>query len=152
MNFALQYCAFYAILHLRQWTVRRRTGLYFILFWNSRNTVLSIVIKAILNPLTLVLNPSAQRCLVSYFTGYVVNTYMREKTTLATIIHSVYYLCMVAPTCFGITLPSLGSTPSAFWQMLNWGAVDSVLWMGVLCLVTWYTYARFKKLINWKNN
>jgi hypothetical protein len=43
---------------------------------------------------------------------------------------------MVAPTCFGITLPSSGSVPSAFWEMLNWGAVDRVLWMGVMCLVT----------------
>jgi hypothetical protein len=44
---------------------------------------------------------------------------------------------MVAPTCFGITLPSSGSVPSAFWEMLNWGAVGRILWMGVLCLVTW---------------
>ena len=44
---------------------------------------------------------------------------------------------MVAPTCFGITLPSLGSVSSVFWKMLNWGAVDRILWMGVLCLVTW---------------
>jgi hypothetical protein len=44
---------------------------------------------------------------------------------------------MVLPTCFGITLPSSGSVPSAFWDMLNWGAVDRILWMGVLCLVTW---------------
>jgi hypothetical protein len=43
---------------------------------------------------------------------------------------------MVAPACFGITLPSLGSVPSAFWEMLKW-AVDRILWMGVLCLVTW---------------
>jgi hypothetical protein len=34
---------------------------------------------------------------------------MREKPTNATIIHSVYELCMVAPTCFSITLPSSGS-------------------------------------------
>ena len=47
---------------------------------------------------------------------------------------------MVAPTCFGITLPSSGSVPSAFWEMLNWGAVDRILWMGVLCLVTWCAY------------
>jgi hypothetical protein len=44
---------------------------------------------------------------------------------------------MVAPTCFGITLPSSGSVPSAFWEMLNWGAVDRILWMGVLFLVAW---------------
>jgi hypothetical protein len=44
---------------------------------------------------------------------------------------------MVAPTCFGITLPSSGRVPSAFWEMLNWGAVDRILWMSVLCLVTW---------------
>jgi hypothetical protein len=45
-------------------------------------------------------------------------------------------LCMVAPTCFTITLPSSGSVPSAFWEMLNW-AVDGILWNGMLCLVTW---------------
>jgi hypothetical protein len=33
-------------------------------------------------------------------------------------------VCVVAPTCFGITLSSSGSVPSAFWEMLNWGAVD----------------------------
>jgi hypothetical protein len=43
---------------------------------------------------------------------------------------------MVAPTCFGITLPSLGSVSSAFWQMVNWGAVGRILLMGVLCLVS----------------
>jgi hypothetical protein len=41
---------------------------------------------------------------------------------------------MVAPTCFGITLPSSGNI---FWEMSNWGAVDRILWMGVLCLVAW---------------
>jgi hypothetical protein len=44
---------------------------------------------------------------------------------------------MVAPTCFGITLPSSGSVPTAFWEMLNRGVVDRILWMGMLCLVTW---------------
>jgi hypothetical protein len=44
---------------------------------------------------------------------------------------------VVALTCFGITLPSSGSVSSAFWEMMNRGAVDSILWMGVLCLVTW---------------
>jgi hypothetical protein len=44
---------------------------------------------------------------------------------------------MVAPTCFGITLPSSGSVPSAFWEMLSWGAVYRILRMGVLFLVTW---------------
>jgi hypothetical protein len=38
---------------------------------------------------------------------------MREKPTNTTIIHSVYELCMVAPTCFGITLPSSGSVVSS---------------------------------------
>jgi hypothetical protein len=42
-----------------------------------------------------------------------------------------------APTCFGITLPSSGSVPSAIWEMLIWGVVYRMLWMGVLCLVTW---------------
>jgi hypothetical protein len=44
---------------------------------------------------------------------------------------------MVAPTCFGITLPLSGSVLSAFWGMVNWGTVDSILWMGVLSIVTW---------------
>jgi hypothetical protein len=33
---------------------------------------------------------------------------------------------MVASTGFGITLPSSGNVPSAFWEMLNWGAVDRI--------------------------
>jgi hypothetical protein len=40
---------------------------------------------------------------------------------------------MVAPTSFGITLPSLGSDPSAFWEIFNW-EVDRIVWMGILCL------------------
>jgi hypothetical protein len=51
--------------------------------------------------------------------------------------YSFSLLIMVAPTCFGIKLPSSGSVPSAFWEILNWGAVDRILWMGVLCLVAW---------------
>jgi hypothetical protein len=42
---------------------------------------------------------------------------------------------MVVPTSFGITLQSSGSVPSAFWEMINWGAVERILWMGVLCLI-----------------
>jgi hypothetical protein len=51
---------------------------------------------------------------------------------------------MVAPTCFGITLPYPGRVPSAFWEILNWGAVNRILWMGVLCLVAW--------CVHWMNN
>jgi hypothetical protein len=58
---------------------------------------------------------------------------------------------MVASTCFGITLPSSGSVPSAFWNMLNWGAVDRTLWTGVLCLVKWcvrlYLYHKWYKIL-----
>jgi hypothetical protein len=36
---------------------------------------------------------------------------------------------MVAPTYFGITLPSSGGVPTAFWEILSWGAVDRILWM-----------------------
>jgi hypothetical protein len=39
---------------------------------------------------------------------------------------------MVPPTCFGLILPSSGSVASAFWEMLNWGAVNRIL-----CQVTW---------------
>jgi hypothetical protein len=72
------------------------------------------------NSLTPELNPSAQRCLTRFFTGDFasLNTafrkYMHETPTNATIIHSVYYLYMIAPTCFGIILPSSGSVASAF--------------------------------------
>jgi hypothetical protein len=62
---------------------------------------------------------------------------MRETPTNTPIIHSVFKLCMVAPTCFGITLTSWGSVPSAFWEMFNSGAVGRILWMGVLCAVAW---------------
>jgi hypothetical protein len=43
---------------------------------------------------------------------------------------------------YHITLPSSGNVSSAFWEMLNWGATDRILWMGVQCLVTWYAWAR----------
>jgi hypothetical protein len=59
---------------------------------------------------------------------------------------------MVANTCFGITLPSSGSVPSAFWEMLNWGAVDRILRMDVLCLVTWCVAiwpSAFREMLNW---
>jgi hypothetical protein len=56
-----------------------------------------LCLKYNINPLTLELNPSAQRCLMRFFTGdfafwtvHFVN--MREKPTDATIIHSVYYV------------------------------------------------------------
>jgi hypothetical protein len=73
-----------------------------------------------INPLTPELNPSAQRCLTrNFYWGFcflnpAFRYCIREKPTNATIIHSVYYLCMVASTCFCITLPSSGSIPSAF--------------------------------------
>jgi hypothetical protein len=55
---------------------------------------------------------------------------------------------MVYPTCFGITLPLSGSVPSAFWAVLNWGAVDRILWMGVLCLGAWCVSVVFHAYIN----
>jgi hypothetical protein len=64
------------------------------------------------------------------------------KTNKYTNFHSVYELCMVAPTCFGITLTSSGSIPSAFWEIFNWGTVNRILWMGGLCLVTRYISTR----------
>jgi hypothetical protein len=39
----------------------------------------------------------------------IPNKNMRKKPTNKPIIHSVYQLCMVAPTRFGITLPSSGT-------------------------------------------
>jgi hypothetical protein len=60
---------------------------------------------------------------------------MRKKVTYTNYLFTL--LCMVAPTCFGITFPSSGSVPGAFWEMLNWGTVDGILWLGVLFVVTW---------------
>jgi hypothetical protein len=89
------------------------------------------------NPLTPELNPSAQRCLMRFFTGdfaswtvHFVNICVKTQQ-----IHQVSI--QLALTCFGITLPSSGSVPSACWEMLSWRAVDRILWMGVLCLVMW---------------
>jgi hypothetical protein len=39
---------------------------------------------------------------------------MRKILTNTPIIHSVYSLCVVAPTCFGITLPISGNVPNAW--------------------------------------
>jgi hypothetical protein len=44
---------------------------------------------------------------------------MREKPTNIPIFHSVYDVCMVVPTCFGITLPSSGSVSSVFHNILS---------------------------------
>jgi hypothetical protein len=49
----------------------------------------------------------------------ILSKNMREKPTNTPIIHAVYYLCMVAPICFDITLPSSGTVSSAFLEMLN---------------------------------
>jgi hypothetical protein len=65
---------------------------------------------------------------------------MREEPKNTPIIHLVYYLCMVAPTCFGITLSSSGSVPSAFWEVLNWTAVDRIYLY--LLLLNWASLRR----------
>jgi hypothetical protein len=61
---------------------------------------------------------------------------------------------MLSPTYFGIKLPFSGSVHSAFWETLNWGAVDRILWMGVLCLVMWCACAphhetRDRRSLDW---
>jgi hypothetical protein len=49
---------------------------------------------------------------------------MREKPTSTPIIHSVYELSMVAPTCFGITLPSSVSVPSALAYYIDCSSIE----------------------------
>jgi hypothetical protein len=110
----------------------------------------------------LELNPSTQCCL-RFFTGdfasWTCISLIYGWKTKKCNNYSFSYLCMVAPTCFDITLPSSGSVPSAFWELLNWGAVDRILWMGVLCLVMrcviWDRHAPrhyiHTELINWMN-
>jgi hypothetical protein len=51
---------------------------------------------------------------VSFYSEGIMINRMREKPKNAPVIHSVYSFCTVAATCFGITLPSSGSVPSAF--------------------------------------
>jgi hypothetical protein len=102
--------------------------------WWGRNTY-----QCVVNPLKPELNFSAQRCLARFFTGILffgpcISLIYARKTKKYTN-YSVYYLCIVAPTYFGITLSSYGSVPNAFGEMLNWGVVDRIMWMGVLCLV-----------------
>jgi hypothetical protein len=58
------------------------------------------------NPLTP--NDLQKRRAVSPLKIKIPSKNMCENPT-NTIIHSVYSLCMVAPTCFGITLPSSGN-------------------------------------------
>jgi hypothetical protein len=65
-----------------------------------------------INPLTP--NDLKRRRAVSPLKIKIPSKNMREKPTDTPIIHSGYLLCMVAPTCFGITLPFSGSVPSAF--------------------------------------
>jgi hypothetical protein len=108
------------------------------------------LLHAVLNPLSPELNPSTQHCLMRFFTGdfaswtmHFVNTVYAWKTNKYTNCSFSLLIMYGSPTCFSITLPSSGSVPSAFWEMLNWGAVDRILWMGVLCLLTWCTYAQY---------
>jgi hypothetical protein len=73
-----------------------------------------------INPLKL--NDLKRRRAVNPLKFKIPSKDMREKPTNTPIVHSVYKLCMVSPTCFGITLPSSGS----------------VLWMDVMCPVVWW--------------
>jgi hypothetical protein len=50
---------------------------------------------------------------------------------------TIFYRMFLNWTSLSITLPSSRSVPSVFWEMLNWGAADRIVWMGVLQLVTW---------------
>jgi hypothetical protein len=68
--------------------------------------------KSNINPLTA--NDLKRRHAVSPLKIKIPSKNMRENPTNATIIQSFYKLCMVAPTCFGITLPSSGSVTNAF--------------------------------------
>jgi hypothetical protein len=73
-------------------------------------------IKSHYSPITnpLKLNDLYRRRAVSLLKIKIPSKSMREKPKNTPNIHSVDYLCMVAHTCFGITLPSSGSVSSAF--------------------------------------
>jgi hypothetical protein len=70
-----------------------------------------------INPLTP--NDLQRRHAVSPLKIKIPSKNLFEKSTNTPIIHSVHELCMVAATCFDITLPSSRSIPSAFWEMFN---------------------------------
>jgi hypothetical protein len=63
------------------------------------------------NPLTPELNPTAQRCLTRFFTGDSLTVHFINMCVKNQQIHQLYIqfinYVMVAPTRFGITLPSL---------------------------------------------
>jgi hypothetical protein len=65
-----------------------------------------------INPLTP--NDLQTRRAVSSLKITIPSKNMREKTTNTPIIHSVYELCTVAPTCFDIILQSSWSVPGTF--------------------------------------
>jgi hypothetical protein len=95
-----------------------------------------------INPLIPELNPSAQRCLTRFFIGilllelcvslmYAWKTYKWNNYTFSLLImYGSFYM-------FRHYIAILRGVSNAFWEMLNWGAVDRILWMGVLRLVTW---------------
>jgi hypothetical protein len=87
----------------------------------------------VINPLTPELNPSAQRWLTRFFTGDFAS-WTVHFVIICLKNQQIHQLPMVSVTCFGITLSSSGSVSSAFWEMLNCGVVDRILWVGVLCL------------------
>jgi hypothetical protein len=59
-------------------------------------------------------NDLQTRQAVSHIKIKIPSNTMHEKPTNTPVTHSVYQLCMVSPTSFGITLPSSGSVPSGF--------------------------------------
>jgi hypothetical protein len=71
----------------------------------------------VFNPLTPELNSSAQRCLTRFLLGILL---LEPWISLiyALKIQQIHQL-LIQFICFGITLPSSGSVPSAFWEMLN---------------------------------
>jgi hypothetical protein len=70
----------------------------------------------------------------SWFLVYIITTTYAWKSNKYT--NYSFNLLIMYDSSY-ITLPFSGSVRSAFWEMFNWGAVDRIVWMGVLCLVTW---------------
>jgi hypothetical protein len=120
------------------WTCKRQD-----ITWNYVTTTYHILSNSFfINPLTPELNPSAQRCLTRSFTAdfaswtvHFVNICVKTNKCNN---YSFSLLIMYGSSyMFRHYIAISGSFSSAFWEMLNWGAVDLILWMGVLCIVTW---------------
>jgi hypothetical protein len=96
----------------------------------------------VVNPLMPELNPSVQLCLMRFFTGdfvswtvHFVNICVKNQQMQQLFIQFINYVWYLLHV-LALHCHPQGASPNAFREMFNWGAVERILWMGVLFLVT----------------